>query len=119
MREATARGEALGGWSDRSRRERGGGADKRRRGEGLRRFNIFEGPLHCAPRQVRPLQVDWSVLARSIIYIASRRTVCVPLGLRGTVSYPYRFGEGRGGTPGARDVRHSFSRPIDGDGAGS
>lgn len=37
---------------------------------------ISKGPLHCAPRQVRPLQVDWSDLARSIIYIASR-VVCV------------------------------------------
>lgn len=75
---------------------------------------ISEGSLHCTPRQVRPLQVDWSDLARSIIYIAPRR-VCERLGL--AVSFRIRIVSTR--RRGARrnlprrGVRHSFNRPID------
>lgn len=37
----------------------------------FKRDLISKGTLHYSPWQVRPPQVDWSDLARSIIYIAS------------------------------------------------
>jgi len=60
--------------------------------------------MHCSPRQVRPLQVDWFDLARSIIYIALRaRRVCDSGSRYRFVSVSFRrVVEGRGGILGAR-----------------
>lgn len=68
---------------------------------------ISKSPLHYSPWEVRPPQVDWSDLARSIIYIATRgESTCVWLALAVSYHYVYHLGEKNRG--------HSADRLIDG-----